>query len=68
MSVNPGNATTESQVTKFTKGGNIQLEEFASIEGDMSLSGTVDGILPGPLVNGILGLWSWRECYNTPCS
>jgi type II secretory pathway pseudopilin PulG len=72
-SVSPGSATTESQVTKFTKGGNIQLEGFASVEGDMSLSGTVDGILPGPLVNGIPGLfkvslWSWRECYNTACN
>lgn len=72
-SVNPGSATTESQVPTFTKGGNIQLEGFASVEGDISLSGTVDGILPGALVNGIPGLyslsrWSWRECYSLNCS
>lgn len=72
-SVSPGSATTESQVTTFTKGGNIQLEGFANVEGDMSLSGTVDGILPGALVNGIPGLynlsrWSWRECYSLSCN
>lgn len=72
-SVNPGSATDDSQVTTFTKGGNIQLEGFASVEGDMSLSGTVDGILPGALVNGIPGLydvslWSWRECYTVWCT
>ena len=68
-----GNATLEPEVTRFNKSGNIQLEGFASVEGDIFLSGTVDGILPGALVNGIPGLfkvnlWSWRECYNTACN
>jgi hypothetical protein len=65
--------SVESNVMKFNKSGEIQLEGFASVEGDISLAGTVDGILPGALVNGIPGLfkvslWSWRECYNTTCS
>jgi hypothetical protein len=68
-----GTTTVSSNLTGFNKSGNVQLEGFASVEGDISLAGTVDGILPGPLVNGIPGLfkvslWSWRECYNTTCN
>lgn len=71
--VNPGSATTESRITKYDNGGSINLQGFMNVEGDISLRGNVDGLLPGDLVNGISGLyslslWSWRECYNTSCS
>lgn len=71
--VDPGSATTESQVTKYNNGGSINLQGFLNVEGDISLRGNVDGLLPGGLVNGINGvysltLWSWRECYSINCN
>jgi len=67
-----GSATDESQITKYDNGGSINLQGFLNVEGDISLRGNVDGLLPGELVNGINGvysltLWSWRECYNSTC-
>lgn len=57
----------------YANGGSINVQGFMNVEGDISLRGNVDGLLPGALVNGIPGLyslsrWSWRECYNLTCN
>lgn len=60
-------------VMTYDNGGSINVQGFMNVEGDISLRGNVDGLLPGALVNGIPGLyslsrWSWRECYSLSCN
>lgn len=62
----------DGDVLEFDNGGSLNIQGFVNVEGDMSLSGSVNGFLPGNLVNGLPGLiavnlWSWRECYNPTC-
>lgn len=62
----------EANVMKYDNGGSININGFINVEGDIKLRGSVNGFLPGALVNGLPGLidvslWSWRECYNTTC-
>ncbi len=71
--VSPGSATLSSQITEWRNGGNLDIDGYVNVEGDLYLQGSVGGILPGELLNGIPGLvsvnlWSWRECYDTTCS
>lgn len=69
---NDGN-TTESDIMKFDNGGNVNIEGFVNVEGDLKLGGTTDGFLPAEMATGLPGLfrvrlWSWRECYSIDCS
>ena len=69
---NDGN-NAESDIMKFANGGNVNIDGFVNVEGDMKLGGNVGGFLPAEMLNGQPGLfkvnvWSWRECYNTTCS
>ncbi|CAN5697934.1 hypothetical protein BH24ACT22_BH24ACT22_19360 [soil metagenome] len=57
---------------KYSKGDNFRLEGFANVEGDISLGGGEDAVLPDDLKGGVPGLyetdlWSWRECYSLDC-
>jgi hypothetical protein len=68
---NDGN-TAESDIMKFDNGGNVNIEGFVNVEGDMKLGGTTDGFLPAEMATGLPGLfrvrlWSWRECYSMTC-
>lgn len=63
----------DSDVLEYDNGGSLNVQGFINVEGDISLGGSVNGFLPGDLVNGLPGLidvklWSWRECYNTACN
>lgn len=65
--------TAESDIMKFDNGGNVNIEGFVNIEGDIKLGGTTDGFLPAEMATGLPGLfrvnlWSWRECYSIDCS
>jgi len=69
---NPNGQASDPNVPTFTMSGNFTLHGFANVEGDMNLSGNLEGMLPGSLVNGIPGLvalhrWSWQECYSVGC-
>ncbi len=64
---------SDGVVMSYSKGDDFRLEGFANVEGDISLGGSADGVLPDELQNGIPGLyetdlWSWRECYSEDCS
>ncbi len=68
---NDGN-NTESDTMTFDNGGNVNIEGFVNVEGDMKLRGSVDGFLPAEMATGLPGLfrvspWSWRECYSLNC-
>lgn len=63
---------SDTQFMEFVSGGNVDVEGFVNVEGDMTLSGTIGGVLPGVLAGGLpgiydLNLWSWRECYTPTC-
>jgi hypothetical protein len=63
----------ESDIMKFDNGGNVNIEGFINVEGDIKLGGTTDGFLPAEMATGLPGLfrvslWSWRECYSVNCS
>ncbi len=69
---NDGN-NAESDIMKFDNSGNVNIEGFVNVEGDMKLGGSVDGFLPAEMATGLPGLfrvslWSWRECYSVNCS
>ncbi|HET7480770.1 MAG TPA: hypothetical protein VFJ72_14790 [Rubrobacteraceae bacterium] len=70
--VSNGTATTESQITTFNNSGSLNIDGYVNVEGDLFLQGSVGGVFPGELLNGIPGVvtvnrWSWRECYAANC-
>lgn len=71
--VSPGRVTVESEIPRFENSGSLDVDGYVNVEGDLFMQGSVGGILPGELLNGVPGLvsvstWSWRECYNTTCT
>jgi hypothetical protein len=73
MIVRDRNDDPATEVMQFTNTGNVYIEGFVNVEGDMTLGGNVGGFLPAELVNGLPSLfkeslWSWRECYDPACS
>jgi hypothetical protein len=63
----------ESDIMKFDNDGNVNIEGFVNVEGDMILGGNIGGFLPAQMATGLPGLfrvnlWSWRECYSTTCN
>jgi hypothetical protein len=64
---------TTSAIMYFCNGGNVNMEGYVNIKGDMQLGGNISGLLPSELFTGLPSLvkvsrWSWRECYNTNCN
>ncbi|MBA3388456.1 MAG: hypothetical protein H0U02_03705 [Rubrobacter sp.] len=58
---------------QYDSDGNFDVDGYVNVEGDITIRGSVEGLLPGELVNGIPGIyslrqWSWRECYTTSCN
>ncbi len=70
--LSPGSETIDDRVPLFDNGGSLDIDGFVNVEGDIRLQGSVGGILPGELLNGVPGLvsvdlWSLRECYDEGC-
>lgn len=65
------NSTTTS-IMYFCNNGNVTIEGYVNVEGDMRLGGNISGLLPSELLTGLpslvkVSLWSWQECYNSTC-
>lgn len=73
----------DSQELEFRNNGNVTLNGFANVEGDVSIRGNVDSATPlvessaeENITTGlgkrpgfhIVDQWSWRECYTETCS
>jgi hypothetical protein len=69
--INCNNTTTSFMY--FCNSGNVVIEGYVNVEGDMKIGSNISGLLPSELLTGLpslvkLSLWSWRECYNETCS
>ena len=65
--------STSTSFMYFCNSGNVTMEGYVNIEGDMKLGGNISGLLPSELFTGLPSLvkvsrWSWRECYNEACN
>jgi hypothetical protein len=61
---------------RYRNQGDISVEGFANVEGDITIDGNVVSNVPDDVTNGVgrrpgfytLERWSWRECYNAACN
>lgn len=61
---------------QYRNNGNVDVDGYANVEGNITVGGNVDSVAPDDVTNGVgqragfysLERWSWRECYSINCS
>lgn len=65
---------TDNITMNYTNSGNHDVQGFANVEGEVTISGDADTATPDDLTSATrpgfytMERWSWRECYSVTCS